>query len=167
MTVFVEASIDQAYGPNQIVDGSGWVLVDRFAVGATTDSDQLTRSILSTARLVPQRGESTDGATASEDTWTFEQDGVTVTALSSWFAKDCGGFVQITPRVGCSPPADAEGVRFLDTRSFQPSMGEGVVIESQDNGVILWGGYVLRGDYAVFVTQPDKETAQQFVSLVR
>lgn len=94
-------------------------------------------------------------------------DGIRFSVLDTWREKSCGGFVQFTPGAGCRSIQQSDGLQFLDARTLQPTMEEGVLVLGGSGGTRLWGGYVRRGRHAIWVTHPDRETAQVLLDMVR
>lgn len=115
-------------------------------------------------------GESTPGAAETSAVPTLvdaEHDGVRFSALDTWREKSCRDHVQLTPGSGCRSIQQSEGIQFLDASTFQPAMDEGELVLGGSGTERLWGGYVRRGQYAVWVTHPDRETAQVLLDLIR
>lgn len=86
-----------------------------------------------------------------------------------WSRKDdCGDVgVVFTPADRCPTTVDFVGVRFFPSQTFDPVMGEGVAVESDGSGETFWVGYVLRGEYAVYIRHPDKDQLELLLSRVR
>lgn len=96
-----------------------------------------------------------------------EFDDIVLEVPAGWSRKeDCGLVVQFSPGQDCAAGESGEGVRFLDAATFRPAMAEGQVMQSVDDAM-QWGGFVLRGEYAVFVASPDKAVAELLLSRVR
>lgn len=80
-----------------------------------------------------------------------EAAGVNLQVPRAWKAHRCGELPQFGPGPGCRTSNDDEGVQFLRAATFQPSMDEREIV--RHGGV--WGGFVRRGEYAIFVTARD------------
>jgi hypothetical protein len=92
-----------------------------------------------------------------------EADGVSLEVPPTWQAHSCGGLPSWSPGPECRASYDSEGAQFLLAQTYRPAMAEGVLVR---NGSV-WGGYALRGKYAVFVTAADPDLVAELLAKVR
>lgn len=135
---------------------------DGFAVTVTAPTGAVAELVLGTVTVHPTVSRM-DRCT-EEDTGLVpvEADGVRLEVPPDWVAHSCGDLPQFGPGTACRASNEAEGVQFLYAATYQPAMDEGEVIR---NGA-LWGGYVWRGEYAVFVTARDRALVTRLLERV-
>ncbi|KRB77888.1 hypothetical protein ASE01_06815 [Nocardioides sp. Root190] len=117
--------------------------------------------------LPPEGGGNTDPV-EEQSLVRFEEvqfDGITLDVPLGWSLKEtCGRTVEITPGTACNAPLSGGAVLFYDESLFDPAMGQGEIVGGSGEP---WVGYVLRGDYAVYVAHPERGVVEAMLDLVR
>ncbi len=60
-----------------------------------------------------------------------------------------------------------EGLRFADPATYDPPLDEGEIVQHEDSGEPMWGGWVRSGDWIVLVNHPDRAVTEAVLASVR
>ena len=112
-------------------------------------------------RTPPEPRSEVVGASPTREDWkTIEYDGVRVDIPAFWGRlemSDCEFQFEIWARPDSAPCDFEGGAAFYGSANFDPAFGPGVVRRTTENGIRTWGGYVLKGDLAVYASDQDRE----------
>ena len=115
------------------------------------------------------RSEAVGGAPSREGWKTVDYEGVQIDIPSAWERLDmseCEFQFERWARPD-SPPCDFEGgAAFYGSATFDPAQGPGIR-RTTENGTATWGGYVYSGDFAVYVSDGDRDVTQEVLDSAR
>ncbi len=123
------------------------------------------------ARHAGDAGRSSGPMPLPSGTTTVEHDGITVDVPSSWLHLDDDGCEFAVDRWGPSgqDPCNPEvAVAFYISATFDPASGPGLQRAEGGLGAApAWAGYTEAGEYAVYVTAPERTVARAVLDSAR